>query len=288
VSILSDSVAEVYELSKHDMLRKLPKRVLSALFTIEKELLPGDRQLRDMNRQFMRWDAYKKGVLAECGPGAADSSSERSSFLGVRRVRAVAAADIARNLEFLGLNASSEASRAVLAPTGSRFRQGNGRIRAVALTDREEEYFSDAPADFIRSLRKARHDKGLRMAFKKRGEKAAGLPEDSDEDTDEDDEDPMSIMLDKHWLKLRDDPISMALDSALSEDATAGMLPQLVNPRSSFTGAQAVQATHHQRARVQRHGVMLVEVRCSLPSSRPQQLSYHSQQLRRLRVIARR
>jgi CRP-like cAMP-binding protein len=173
-SVICDSVAEIYELSKHDMLRKLPKRVLNALFYIEKELEVSDQQLIEINRQTKRWDDYRKGVLAEFAPRDRDGD-ERSTFLGLKRARAVPV-DIARNLEFLGVSTSSKQGRSLQ----KGFEQDGRNTRSVALSDKEKEYFSDAPSDFVRGLRKVKRDEGLRMAYKRAGKNVAVLVDESD------------------------------------------------------------------------------------------------------------
>jgi len=205
VSIISDPVAEIYVMSKHDILRRLPKKMLSALFTQEKEVVPSDEQLLQMHRQTQRWNAFRRGMHAE----ALANRSQGPSY-GLRSSGAASHINVAENLEFLGISATDALAKTVLPlPTTKR----------AALTHREQEHFSDASAWFLRKVKAIKNDPGLRNALAKAGlSRQRQLGDCLADDDGSDDKDPMSFRLKEYWSKLVVDPVGQDIDAALSAE----------------------------------------------------------------------
>jgi len=212
VSLVSDPVAEIYVMSKHDILRRVPKKLFSALFTPEKEAVPSDVQLLEMHRQTERWNAFRRSMHGE----ALSNLGLRNQVCGVPRpLRDPASAsriDAVANLEFLGVNPASGLGESLLP-----LPQNKG----VPLTPKDEELFSQASARFLRRFDIMKRDKGLREALARAGLMRRqrlhdGLPGSA---LDDDDQDPMAFRFDQHWSKLREDPIGLDLDDVLSDDS---------------------------------------------------------------------
>jgi len=183
VSLVSDPVAEIYMITKHDILRRLPKKLFAALFTVEQETVPSDAQLLDMHRQTQRWDSFRLGMHGKA------SNSARLAGLSAQA-----------NLEFLGIAPGSPRAVPQLPP----------RRTGAALTPKDEEHFSQAPARFLRHFDIMRKDQSLRNALAKDGlhrrkhiSDCLSDSEGDDPDKDERARDPMSFYFDLHWAKLR-------------------------------------------------------------------------------------
>lgn len=190
VSLVSDSVAEIYMMSKHDILRKLPKKLFSALFTPEKDMLPSDVQLCEMHKQSQRWIAFRRGLHEDAIGRSHGSHPPRSSG----RV------DIAANLDFLGINPHS-ALGASLQP---RPRDQSG----TALKARDEQFFSQASAQFLRRFENLRRDKGLKRALAKAG-MSRDLERHEQDDEEGVDKDPVVFLLEKNWASMRKDALGL-------------------------------------------------------------------------------
>lgn len=213
MSLVSDPVAEIYIMSKHDIQRRVPKKLFNALFNLEKDVVPSDVQLLEMHKQTERWNAFRRSMHGEalsnlssknqlCGGGYRGGPSSGNS-----RIDAVA------NLEFLGISPHTNLGSSLVPLPQSK---------GVFLTPKDEELFSQASARFLRRFDIMKRDPGLRVALKKAGHMRNnrlhdGLPGSS---LDDDDEDPMAFRFDQHWYKLQKDPIGVDLDDVLSEGAT--------------------------------------------------------------------
>mmetsp|Transcript_107606 Transcript_107606/g.304204 ORF Transcript_107606/g.304204 Transcript_107606/m.304204 type:complete len:797 (+) Transcript_107606:79-2469(+) len=195
VSLVSDPVAEIYVMSKSDILRRLPKKILATLFTLEQDVVPSDTQLLEMHKQTKRWDAFCRGMKAE--------SSERNSSSRV---------DVVGNLAFLGIRAADGATKGITTPLP--------QTRSVVLTHREEKHFSDASARFLRRFGAIKRDPALRNALARDGLIHQQVHESLLDDGRDDDKDPMAFRLEQYWSKLSRDPIGLDLDDALSMDET--------------------------------------------------------------------
>jgi len=210
VSLVSDPVAEIYVMSKHDILRRVPKKLFPLLFNLEKEAVPSDQQLLDMYKQTERWNAFRRSMHGE----ALGNLTARSQMTGVgmRGHSSGSRVDAVANLEFLGVNPHSNLGESLLP-----LPQNKG----VALTPKDEELFSQASARFLRRFDIMKRDPGLREALGKAGlmrnsRLHDGLPGSA---LDDDDQDPMAFRFDQHWYKLQKDPIGLDLDDVLSEDS---------------------------------------------------------------------
>lgn len=195
VSLVSDPTAEIYLMTKHDILRRLPKKLFSALFTGEADPVPSDLQLMGMPRQTERWDSFRWSMH-----GNAATSGRRAGL------------NASANLKFLGANSSVDPRR--ILPR----RRGVER-NLVSLTPKDEEHFSQASARFLRNFDNMRKDTGLRTALAKAGlDRRRHLSGCLRDDYDES-QDPMSFHFDQHWSKLRKDPIGLGTPEPGEEGA---------------------------------------------------------------------
>lgn len=67
VTLVSDCEVQLYVMSRNDMIRRLPKRLLLALSepACETLRLPDDQVLLERHRQHLRWTAYKQALQRE-------------------------------------------------------------------------------------------------------------------------------------------------------------------------------------------------------------------------------
>ncbi|CAE8607152.1 unnamed protein product, partial [Polarella glacialis] len=191
-SLVSDPIAEIYMMSKHDILRRLPKKLFSALFTLETACEPTDGQLVDMLRQNERWFSYRRSMH---GAAIRNNQDLRPNITSCRGV------DAAANLDFLGVNLNSDLGKKTLPPP---------QKKGVHLTAKDEELFSQTSARFLRRYDMMKRDRGLRLALGR-----AGYPKHGNGLHDEDENDPMAVRFDQHWSKLRQDPVSLDLGEDL-------------------------------------------------------------------------
>lgn len=208
VSLVSDPVAEIYMMSKHDILRRVPKKLFSALFNLEKDAVPSDVQLLEMHRQTERWNAFRRSMHGE----ALANLTRNQISLG-HATSSGSRIDAVANMEFLGVNPHTSLGESLLPLPQSK---------GVALTPKDEELFSQASARFLRRFDIMKRDPGLRDALATAGlmrnaRLHDGLPGSA---LDDDDQDPMAFRFDQHWYKLQKDPIGLDLDDVLSEDSS--------------------------------------------------------------------
>jgi len=222
VSLVSDPVAEIYVMSKHDIIRRVPKKLFSVLFSREKETVPSDTQLVEMHKQTERWNAFRRSMHGE----ALANLSARTQLGGLGRRDPSAGGskiDAVANLDFLGVNPHSNMGESL---------QPLPQNKAVALTPKDEELFSQASARFLRRFDIMKRDPGLREALA-----AAGLMRNSrlhdslpGSALDDDDQDPMAIRFEQHWAQLQKDPL--ALDDVLGEDSAKFATTVVATPAS--------------------------------------------------------
>lgn len=203
-SLVCDPIAEVYTMSKHDILRRLPKKLLSTLFNQENQVEPNDSQLLDMFRQTERWFAYRRNLHGEA---IMHKNQERSR---IYRASAIPAVDALANLEFLGVNPNSEYAKRMLPPP---------QVRGVHLTSKDEELFSQTSARGLRRFEAVKRDRGLHLALARAGRLRRTKVGMAEEDLAADffasfseEHDPMAIRFDQHWSKLGRGSIALGLD----------------------------------------------------------------------------
>mmetsp|Transcript_108162 Transcript_108162/g.312570 ORF Transcript_108162/g.312570 Transcript_108162/m.312570 type:complete len:881 (-) Transcript_108162:172-2814(-) len=222
ISLVSDPVADIYLMSKHDIQRRLPKKLFAALFVPEKEAVPNDIQTLEMHRQTERWNVFRRslhgeamsarpGSIAAAGasmsmPLPVRSSPNAGAAVGFGRVAGSGRNDAISNLAFLGV--SPESVPEVLPVP---------RATAAPLSSHDEICFSQSSAAFLRKFELLRKDPELRNALLRDGTlrrypiMALGS---GDEDLDKD---PNAFTFDRHWAKLG--KFSMGLDPLHHEDA---------------------------------------------------------------------
>lgn len=205
-SLVSDPVAEIYVMGKQDILRELSKKKLQDLF-VEERQVPGDDQLVQMYWQTERWNAFRRGMHAE-----AISARSRATpwCLGMRQQPPSGRrAKAAENLEFLGIQNVKDLLHSVIPPP---------RHSGVTLTRREQEHFSDAPAHFLREVKKIRKEPKLREALARAGLARRSHLGDFLMDDEGLENDPMAFRFEEYWSKLVADPVGLDIDAALSTD----------------------------------------------------------------------
>eukprot|EP00928_Gymnodinium_smaydae_P053088 TRINITY_DN37166_c0_g1_i1.p1 TRINITY_DN37166_c0_g1~~TRINITY_DN37166_c0_g1_i1.p1 ORF type:complete len:771 (+),score=176.52 TRINITY_DN37166_c0_g1_i1:119-2431(+) len=222
VSLVSDPVAEIYMMTKHDILRRLPRKMLAALFEPEGDCVPSDVQLTDMHRQTLRWEAFRKSLHGDS--------------LGSQRRQA--SLNAAANYEFLGMSAKEEEEK-----------HANITSRRVyaALTLKDQENFSQTSARFLRRFDAMRADPRLRRALAKAGLDRRKDLSDCLVDNPSEESDPMKFHFEMHWSKLRKDPISLdtTLDTERDMEGVPFAAADSTGGRSSLqmAGAQVASPT---------------------------------------------
>lgn len=220
VSLISDPVAEIYQMSKHDILRRLPKKLFSALFVDEKQSFPSDAQLLEMRRQTDRWDTFRHSIQEEALNRRMGASSMPRAL---RDPTSTSRVDVNANLEFLGVKPDGQSPETMRPP----------RRQGVALLPKDEEYFGQASAGFLRRVHRMKNDPDLQKALAKVGrnsrQKKGKVAEDAQQD-------PMAFWFDQYWAKLRrEDPIGLDLDKFI-DDALAKLFKHDGSPSPEADG----------------------------------------------------
>lgn len=205
VSLVTDAVANVYVLSKYDALRRISKKVFTAIFkgdTIS-DALPSDRQLLQMHRQTERWDAYRKSAqmeaLSHCH-SPTRAVIERDDDHHSRDI------DVLGNLSFLGFSRRSQVSTEAAAPRASR------KTMARA-THRDSEDFVELSSMAMRRATALQHDRGLQNALRRSGDSRPAILTRNATNMEYSD-----YRLEQHWHRVaKEDPIMQALEEALDE-----------------------------------------------------------------------
>lgn len=223
-TLVSDPVADIYVMSKHDIQRRVPKKLFAALFSQEQEEVPSDAQLLDMHKQTERWNAYRKSMHGEAlgNLNARSQMRFRDDGSTGNRIDAVA------NLDFLGVNPHSNRVESRLALPLNK---------GTELKPKDEELFSHVSARFLRRFDIMKRDPSLRENLARAGlmrnaRLHDGLPGSS---LDDDDEDPMAFRFEQHWYRLQKDPIGLDLEDDLPEDTSKAGNASSSNARSRPT-----------------------------------------------------
>lgn len=228
-TLVSDPVAEIYVISKHDIIRRLPKKLFSALFAPEKEQRATDAQLLDMHRQVERWGAFRKAMHGEALSQVGLRNPGMSVHRPLRDPCSSARIDPLANLDFLGVHPRSA--------LGQHLAQTPRMRGSAGLTAKDEELFSQASAGFLRRVDIITRDPGLHSALAKTGQHRE-VAEDRGHEGGRGLEDPMSFRFEQHWAKLRKDQIGLDLDNAL-EDEPAPLTRGRLSARMSVSRPRA-------------------------------------------------
>lgn len=84
-SLVAETVAEVYTISKQDLLRAVAKKLLASLVEVSREMQYSDAWLLHLNRQTERWDAYKEDMIKKAVEDVRDASEVTEAWQGPRR-----------------------------------------------------------------------------------------------------------------------------------------------------------------------------------------------------------
>lgn len=189
VSLVSDPVAEVYTISKHEVMRRLPKKMYPALCA-EVYFTSTDAQLLQQLRQVQRWDTF-------CQNSQTRAREDRHQQLLVPRALAASAnhADIITNLEFLGVTSPEEYVKS----------SGLTSPKKGTLSQQEQQFFSDAPAKHLRRFEAMRRDPGLREALARAGRERSAASEPRGWDG-------QAFQLQQHWSTLSNDIFAIDLN----------------------------------------------------------------------------
>mmetsp|Transcript_105329 Transcript_105329/g.187227 ORF Transcript_105329/g.187227 Transcript_105329/m.187227 type:complete len:828 (+) Transcript_105329:130-2613(+) len=237
-SLVSDPIAEIYTISKHDILRRLNKNLFSALFAQESQADPTDVQLLEMLRQNERWFAFRRSMHGEAMIQRDQERALTGQTTSGSRVDAVS------NLEFLGINPQGSFASRTLPPP---------RKTGADLTAKDEELFSQTSARFLRRFDMMKKDPGLQIALSKAGlsrrltKQERSQPENKHRLRksldNEDVPDPMAIRFDQHWSKLRQDPIKLDLgeEDDFRSSMPRSLMSSLPSEATSTSNAAALQ-----------------------------------------------
>mmetsp|Transcript_28060 Transcript_28060/g.63231 ORF Transcript_28060/g.63231 Transcript_28060/m.63231 type:complete len:739 (+) Transcript_28060:103-2319(+) len=195
-SLMSDPIAEIYIMSKHDISRRLPKNLFSALFSQEMQKEPTDFHLLNMLRQNERWFTFRRSMHAEV---LMCREQERGALF--RATASDNRIDAAANFEFLGVNPNGAYAAKTLPPPR--------KALGVHLTPKDEELFSQTSARFLRRFEMMKKDKGLQRALRSVGASKGLLSSIRNQDAP----DPMQIRFDQQWTKLQQDPVNLDLEN---------------------------------------------------------------------------
>lgn len=229
VSLVSDPMAEIYLMSKHDILRRLPRKLFDNLFNPDNQgsQVPSDTQILDMHRQAERWNAFRGSMHAESlgSRQYAGAVPRPLRDFGVSRSRV----DPLANLDFLGVSPHSVPE--VLPPP---------QKRTATLSAKDEELFSQASAGFLRKFDVMKKDRGLRGALARDGV-AHLLP-----CADDDELDPMAFRFEQNWSRLGKVPMLLDLQEEEAENASAAVSPV---PPGGASGRQSMSPQQQRGAR---------------------------------------
>eukprot|EP00930_Biecheleria_cincta_P026467 TRINITY_DN18652_c0_g2_i1.p1 TRINITY_DN18652_c0_g2~~TRINITY_DN18652_c0_g2_i1.p1 ORF type:complete len:764 (-),score=125.41 TRINITY_DN18652_c0_g2_i1:99-2390(-) len=196
-NLVSDPIAEIFTMSKHDILRRLPKNLLATLFINDTNDDPTDTQVLEMLRQSERWFSFRRGLHGEALMRRDQGRPLKATVSG-SRVDAVA------NLAFLGLNPTGDLAKRILPPP---------RKKGTELTTQDQEQCSQSSARFLRRFHILKKDPGLQNALARVGAPRSlrtGL-------NDENVSDPMAVRFEQQWARMRKDPISLDLGEDLDD-----------------------------------------------------------------------
>eukprot|EP00933_Yihiella_yeosuensis_P059367 TRINITY_DN6057_c0_g1_i14.p1 TRINITY_DN6057_c0_g1~~TRINITY_DN6057_c0_g1_i14.p1 ORF type:complete len:793 (-),score=133.69 TRINITY_DN6057_c0_g1_i14:249-2627(-) len=225
-SLVSDPIAEVYTMNKHDILRLFrhsSRHASGGLFVTlfspsnERSLEPTDAQLMDMYMQTERWFSYRRSMHGEARVRRDQERKHQQQHLSVTN----GGIDAIANLDFLGVNPASATAARVLPPP---------RPQGVQLTRKDEEVFSQTSARFLRRFDVLKRDPGLERALKKQGRFGRFGEGAQDEEND-----PMSFKFEQQWLQLRKDPISLDLGEDLIDISRPGTTPKKNEDKSTWS-----------------------------------------------------
>jgi len=233
VSLVSDPVAELYLMSKTDILRRLPKKLFAVLFTPEGEAVPPDVQLMENLRQTSRWASFRQVTVADAlrhrteGPSVPRplrSANPISCLTGKKRV------DVAANSEFLGIG-----------PAQVQEQIGPGRRKAPSMTPKEEEWFSDSPAGFLRDYQHMKKDRQLHKAFVRQGLRNwKRLGNEGSRFEYAEGRDPNDFNFEQSWSRCGQFPGLDLGDDATHEDKSRPAAGPFAVPPASFGSGSAV------------------------------------------------
>jgi hypothetical protein len=233
VSLLSDPVAEVYVMSKNDIMRRLPKKIIMSFFCSEEGDFPKDEALIDMVRQTERWEAFRHDIWSD----AYGARKFRYTVNGIpRSLRDTTVTRIGCNLtanrEFVGLNKPSHVDDAEDGNLDVQRIMG-AHFRKPVLTHRDSEYFSGSSAKFLSRMTDLEIDKGLVEELTKDGTKEWCFRKHGQELDSKSERDPHAFRTEKFWSKLQKDPLKELFEEEFSLEALDEGISSSQSPQQS-------------------------------------------------------
>lgn len=217
VTLMSDPMAEIFTLSKSDILRRLPRMIFHTIFRRNEASLPADSQILLMLQQTERWKQYSRGLVDE-------AVQRRSQEIWARNHRVDAAA---ANLEFLGIDPSSSA--------GIKLLRQSPRRCTTSLSFNDQKHMSQVNSRFLQKVEVMSRDPRVKASMVLTGHcrdiKA------------EEDSDPLDFHFDQGWANLS--PTEFDLEAKANE---TGESWQPGRDRRPFTtGGRSSAASSHPR-----------------------------------------
>jgi hypothetical protein len=260
-SLLTDPVAEVYIMSKNDIMRRLPKKIIMSFFCSDEGDFPKDERIVEMVRQTERWEAFCHDAWADAY-GAKKIAFTVNGIPRSLRDSAVSklGCNVSANREFVGLN-KPEHLDDVDEPEDDELnidRILGSHCRQTALTHKDSEYFSGSSAKFLSRMGNLESDKGLSWALTKDGTREAIFRKHGLEFDYSKERDPHTFRTEKFWSKLQKDPLKELFEEEFSleaiDEAFAANIEARAQPNafaSSFTGVSGTlssqQLTQHKQ-----------------------------------------
>lgn len=239
VSLLSDPVAEVYVMSKNDIMRRLPKKIIMSFFCSDEGDFPKDEALVGMVHQTERWEAFRHDVWSDAY-GARKMGFTVNGIPRSLRDPSVSriGCDVNANREFVGLN---KPSHIVDAEDGELNVQRvlGSHCRKPVLTHKDSEYFSGSSAKFLSRMTGLENDRGLVQKLSQDGTKEFSFRKHEEDWDSPSEKDPFSFRTDKFWSKLQKDPLKELFEEEFSLEAL-----ELKHTTEGFSGSSTQQTTH--------------------------------------------
>jgi len=230
VSLVSDPVANIYLMSRGDIVRRLPKKFSNALLTEHLHTVPTDAQLRDMYNQNKRWSAFCESLHGE----VLNNVKLRSQICGVphRSSSIMTRVQPNANLEFLGLDPKSLLGETLRTPP---------RNKPVTLLKQDTELFSQGSMRLMCRFRDLKSDPDLKEALMRDGRLRSerlhdGLPGGF---LGDDENDQLSFWFENHWKGLGEDHPRLGFDFGVMdfEDSSQCGSPT-ASPDTHFSAAK--------------------------------------------------
>lgn len=238
-SLVSELVAEVYAIGKQEIMKKMPKKMLTSVTESCKDMQLSDAHLMKLLHQTCRWDQYKESIKTQVMSTNRDSMREATEEFDRSGLRAQGLTSESRR-EMVDMITSLGASVSQVAKLELRNAGSWSGLQEkdMVLSMREEEFYSDYSAQKLKIMTELKVDPVLQVALRHAGcfsdsqrvQNAAACPPTALElgetglqqyspggKSREDSWDP-SLFLVKHWALLSKDHLGLSeIDTTVVE-----------------------------------------------------------------------